>query len=142
MKNLYFYVEDLSLDSKDKNTIVDYIKSLGKKDADKNPKNPKNINHWRVSLDGKKAIFEAWWDESELVNSITSKLTATIDKSVPVENVSKITKQGTEIIYTDKSVNKFKMLVFGGMSSSYEESQKQCQIFLYKNISDWEVGKE
>lgn len=82
-KRLYFGLEDLNLNASQRQTLVEGLQALG---VFNNDNNPGFRNHWRIRLDNRAIIFEAWFDEDTLTISAIKNRLATIF-GVPIGNI-------------------------------------------------------
>ena len=135
--NLYFYVENLNLTAPQQATLVAQLQALGQRNADNNPR---MRNHWRTRLDGQAAIFEAWWDSSQLTAVAMRNRLASIF-SVSQASITYATTQpvyGSLVTYTYASVDRLRLGVFAGANASYKDSQAAALQYLADNAAGWE----
>ncbi len=135
--NLYFYIEALNMTAAQRQTLVEQLKLIGRRDADPNPK---NRNHWRVRTDNLAVIFEAWFDEDHLTAvSLRNRLAAIYGVAqASITYATNQTAYGPVVTYTYNSTARLRVGVFGGTSASYAESQAQARAFLAANAGSWE----
>lgn len=137
--NLYFYIEDLNLTVAQRNELIRRLQLIGRRDNDDNPK---NRNHWRIRLDNKAAIFEAWFDENHLtVTAIKNVLADIYSISASLISHSVVsTSYGPAVTYSYNSVARVRFGVFNGVSASYKDSQASARAYLKENASAWNVS--
>lgn len=135
--NLYFYIEALNLTAAQRQTLVDQLKLIGRRDQDGNPK---NRNHWRVRTDNLAVIFEAWFDEDHLTAvALRNRLAAIFGVSqASITYAVTSTAYGPVVTYTYNASARLRVGVFGGVNASYQESQAQARAYLAANGASWE----
>lgn len=134
---LYFYAENVNLTTAQQQSIVDAIKTWGRRDNDPNSR---HRNHWRVRLDNKAVIFEAWVDSDNLtVLSLRQRLATLF--SVPLAQVTgSVTTNayGQLVSITYNAQVRLRVGVFGGVTADYYTSQAKVRQFLHDNVVAWE----
>lgn len=136
--NNHFYIgiEDLGLTGPQRAAIVQAFKNI----PGVNPENNACFkNHWKVSLDGDKAIFEARFNTDHLtVSSIKNYLASAV--GVNANLISAATTQstyGTVLTFSAGGNDKLRMIAFSGIDSTWEESRQQVFAYLQANSGDW-----
>lgn len=136
MKRLYFGLENVALTGPQKQTLVDGLKLLGPSDDDM----PSHINHWRARLDSDALIFEALFDDSLLsVAAFKTRLASIF--GVAVGSITSSTSNpaaGTSTTFSYQATPRFRVLLFGGASATYAESQAAARQYLADNAATWE----
>lgn len=137
--NLYFYIEALNLTAGQRDTLVEQLKLIGRRDQDGNPK---NRNHWRVRPDNLAVIFEAWFDEDHLTAvALRNRLAAIFGVAqASITYATNQTAYGPLVTYTYNSTARLRVGVFGGVSASYAESRAACLAYLAANAGTWGDG--
>ena len=135
--NLYFYVEDIALTVAQRNTLVEQLKLIGRKDTDGNPK---NRNHWRVRPDNKAVIFEGWFDDTHLsAVGIRNRLASIFGvANTSITYTTNNTAYGPVVVYSYQSTERLRIGVFGGTSTTYAQSYAAVLDFLSDNQATWE----
>ena len=135
----YFYVENLGLSAQQKQTLIDVLKVWGLRNQDLSPK---KRNHWRVRLDGEAVIFEAVFEVDNItVLWFRTKLAEIF--SVPVANITATTTNtdyGPVSTFKFLTVNKLRMGIFAGLSSTWSESRLAVLNFIADNRSAWDTS--
>lgn len=136
IRRLYFGVENISLTTPQKGTLVSALQALGPAgDA-----MPSHINHWRVRLDNDALIFEALFDDALLtVAAITTRL-ATIF-GVPAAQITSVVTTpavGMVAVFSYQAVQKMRLVLFGGASATYQDSGDAARAYLASNAAAWE----
>jgi hypothetical protein len=134
--NLYFFVEDLNLTAGQRQTLIDQLKAIGRRD---DAPNPKDLNHWRIRPDNRAVIYEAWFDEDHLTAIGMRDRLASIFGVAPATITFSTTQTayGPAVTYTHSAQQKLRLGVFGGVSASYQQSQAAVQQFLRDNAAAW-----
>jgi len=134
---LYFYLENVNLTTPQQQILIDAIKTWGKRDQDPNPR---HRNHWRIRLDNKAIIFEAWFDNNNLsILNIRQKLADLYEVAL-----SQITGSVTSNIYgqllsvTYNTLVRLRIGIFGGITADYYTSQTKAVQFLVDNKTSWD----
>jgi hypothetical protein len=135
----YFYIEDLGMTDAQRNTLVNVLKAWGLRN---NGPKPNERNHWRVRPDEKAIILEAVFDADNItVLWFRTKLAEIF--SVPVANItatSTNTDYGPLATFKYLTVNKLRMGIFAGLSSTWTESWAAVLQFLADNKPAWDIG--
>lgn len=136
IRRFYVGVEALSLTTQQKNTLVQAIQQLG---ANTDP-NPAFRNHWRVRNDANALIFEACFEDSQLTVAAFTAYLANVF-GVPAAQISSsvVTNSvGTIGTFTYQAVQRLRIVLFGGVSATYAESQAAVLAYLAANSAAWE----
>jgi len=133
----YIAVEDLALTTDQRAAIVAAFRALG---PSSDPQ-PARLNHWRTSLDGSKAIFEAAFNDANLTAaSITRFLADAVGVSPSIIDTALTqTARGPLLTFSAGGTDRMRMLAFGGIGATWEESRQQAVAYLAANIAEWEV---
>jgi hypothetical protein len=136
---LYFYAENVNLTAPQQETIVNAIKTWGKRDLDPNPR---HRNHWRIRLDNKAVIFEAWVNDDNLtVLSLRTRLANMFGVALAQVTGSVTTNTyGQLVSITYASQVRLRVGVFGGVAADYYTSQAKVKQFLIDNKATWDAG--
>ena len=137
----YFAIEDLALNVAQRQTLIAELRSLGPASAPQ----PAHLNHWRVSLDGSKAIFEAAFNEDALtVDAFKKRLGAifgvswvTIGHSI--QQVTFVTRQTPVVTFSRTGTDYLRFALFGGPAATWEQSRVEVLGYLAANLAEWEV---
>ena len=132
----YIGIENVGLNDTQRDTFIDALKELG---PDSHP-SPACLCHWRTRIDGQAAIFEAMFNEDNLtVQSFKDKLGNIFE--IDPETITHSTEQtqyGPVVTFT-YTVDRLKLLVFGGTDATWMESGDACRAFLAANIAEWDT---
>ena len=128
----YMLIEDLGLTSNQRQTLFDYLKSLGDNDA----LQPSHRNHWRPRLDNRAIIYEAMFVKANLtIQSVKSKLAEIFSV-----DVNTINHTGTNPVTFSRSGDRLFMQLFAGINADWETSRQACLSYLDANLAEWEVN--
>ena len=135
--NVYFYVENLGLTDAQAEQVVGALEIWGARNEDGNPR---NRNHWRVRLDGRAAIFEAWVDDGQLAGSwFQGKLAQLFGvASGSIGSMVRTSAWGPYVDFKYLGVPKLRLGVFGGVNAEYGESRAAALGYLAENAAGWE----
>lgn len=136
----YFAVEDLNLNVDQRQTLIAALRTLGPATANQ----PAYLNHWRVALDGSKAIFEAAFNEAALtVEAFKRRLGAifgvswvTIGHSV--QNVTFYNHPTPVVIFSRMGIDYLRFALFGGPLADWDQSRIEVLAYLAANRAEWE----
>jgi len=133
----YIAVEDLALTADQRAAIVAAFRALG---PGSDPQ-PAHLNHWRTSLGGDKAIFEAAFNVGNLtVAKVKQFLADAVGVSPSVIDTTRTqTARGPLLTFSAGGTDRMRMLAFGGIGATWEESRQQAVAYLAKNIVEWEI---
>ena len=132
----YYGIEDLGLTAAQRQTLIDVLKQTG----DNQSIYPNHRNHWRVRLDNKAVIFEGKFNDADwTVDSLKNKL-ANIFNVAPgtIGDSSQSTQYGPVVTYS-RAGDKLRLIAFGGLLASWEESHAKVLTYLSNNLDDWEA---
>ncbi len=126
----YMLIEDLGLTANQRQTLFDYLKSLGDNEAPM----PAHRNHWRIRLDNKAMIYEAMFVEATLtIQNVKNKLAEIFN--VDVNTINHSINNG--FVTFNRSGDKLLMKLFAETISTREESRQECLAYLHENLIDW-----
>lgn len=140
-ENLHVYIgiESLSLTDNQRNTLVDALKALA---PNLDRARPAERNHWRIRPDGDAVIFEARFNQDHIsISAVKGYLANVFD--VDVANISHTvtsTAYGPLITLRYNSVNRLRLIQFGGASPTWDESRVAATAYLKANSATWETG--
>lgn len=134
-RRFYVGIENISLTTAQKNTLIAGIQALGANSDG----NPAHRNHWRFRLDTNAAIFEAKFDDTQLTVAAFTNRLATIFTVDPALITAVVTTGavGTLGIFSYQSVQKLRLVLFGGVTATYAESLAACAAYLATNSAAW-----
>lgn len=133
----YIGIEDVALTAPQRAVIVQALKGL----HGMNGTNPAHLNHWRISLDGSKAIFEARFNEDNLTIANVKQFVANavgVSVALIAHEVTQ-TSRGPVVTFSAGGVDRMRFLAFAGIGEPYADSHEQVLIYLYNNIEEWET---
>jgi len=133
----YIAVEDLALTTPQRAAIVAAFRAFG---PGSDPQ-PARLNHWRTSLDGSKAIFEAAFNADNLTAArITQFLADAVGVSPDVIDTALTqTARGPLLTFSAGGTDRMRVLAFGSIGATWEESRQQAVAYLAANIAEWEI---
>lgn len=140
----YFAIEDLNLNASQRQTLANAIRQHG----DNQSPFPNRRNHWRISLDETKIIFEAAFNDEDLtVNSFKQKLANIFSVAVGAINNSNSnqtfrTLPTPVVTFSHNSTNYLRMALFGGLTATWEQSRQEALAYLATNKAEWETFEE
>lgn len=139
-KRYYFGIENMNLNTGQKNTLVAALQALG---IDNNAPQPSDRNHWRVRLDGNAVIFCAAFDDSTITVDAFAQFLATIF-SISVGSITTATTTptfntipSTVVVYSYSSTQYLRVALFGGLSATRDQSNAEVLGYLYANAAAW-----
>jgi hypothetical protein len=132
----YIGIEVLTLTSEQRAAIAAALRGLG---PASDPQ-PCHVNHWRIALDGNKAIFEALFDEAHLtVQHVKEFLADAVGVSPAViDDRTAQSAYGPVVTYVVGGVDRIRFLVFGGRGVSWPESRAQAAAYMAATSEEWE----
>ncbi len=139
----YLAIENLNLNSTQRQTFVDELRNLG---PASDPQ-PARLNHWRTRLDDEAVIFEALFNESNLtVAKFKQRLAdifgvdeSTIDHSAQQQVFETLS---TPIVtFSRAGTNYIRFAAFGGIGATWFESRLETLAYLKDNSDDWEPAE-
>jgi len=137
MSRQYYGIEDLGMTSGQRQTLIDVLKLTGNNTSS----SPNFRNHSRVRLDNLAVIFEGNFNDDEwTVTSITDKLANIF--GVNPNNIGTSINQttyGPVIIFTYNSIDRMRLIAFGGLLATWNESHDLVVQYITNNLVDWEV---
>jgi hypothetical protein len=137
MARQYYGIEDLGLTAGQQQTLVDALKQLG----DNQSVYPNFRNHWRVRLDGEAVIFEGRFDDSDwTVDSLKNKLANVLGIAPALISDSNQATQYGPVVTFSWSGDKLRLIAFGGLLATWEESHDAVLAYLAANSVEWKEG--
>lgn len=139
----YFGLEDLNLTAPQRQTLRDAIRQFFA-DNQVPTGQPAQILQIRMSLNGRKVIFEALFDEQFLtVDRFKTFLANTFGVAVgQIANVNSTLDLGGKdsplITFSRSGTNYIRVVLFGGVGASYEESRVACLAYLNSARAEWD----
>lgn len=137
---LYVGAERLTMTDPQAATVVGLLRAMGRSNADSNPR--RRI-HWRVRLDGNAGIYQALYDEDDLsIAAFKAQLAAafgvaigTITHAVTTPTFG--TRASTVVTFTHSSAQRFRVVLFGGVNATLEQSAAEARAYLAANAAAW-----
>ena len=136
MTRQYYGIENLALNDTQRQTLIDALKQLG----DNQSVYPNFRNHRRVRLDGDAVIFEGKFNDADwTIDSIKNKLANifSISAAVITDSVNQ-TVYGPVVTFGAGETDRLRMVAFGGLLATWEESHDAVLDYLSNNHLDWE----
>jgi hypothetical protein len=137
MSRQYYGIEAINLTLVQRQTLVDALQRLG---ANQHP-NPSHRCHWRVRLDNLAVIFEAEFDDADwTVDGVKTRLANLlgINANLVTSAVSQ-TQYGPVVTYS-RSGDRLRLVAFGGLLATWDESHDQVLAYLAANTSAWDAS--
>lgn len=135
--DLYVGIADLGLTVEQRTTLIEGLKLLGRKN---DSPFPHLRNHWRVNLAQDSIILEAEFEDSTITaEAIKTRLVSLF--GVAPSSITYVTTQseyGPVVTFRHNSVNKLRLIAFGGLDATREESRQAVIAYLRDNAADWE----
>ena len=143
----YWALEDLNLSGPQRGTLRDAIVDFfqGNQEA---TNQPAQILHYRLSLDGRKAIFEAKFNEDYLtVDRFKAFLANTFGVAAgQIGNAnSSVTLAGRStplITFSRSGTNYIRVALFGGVGATWEQSRNAVLAYLDSARAEWDAVVE
>lgn len=127
----YILVEDLGMTVNQRETLIDFFKTLG----ENNSTQPAFRNHRRIRLDSKAVIFEARFNKDNLtIQKFKDKLAEIFN----IEASEILHSASNGFVTFAKNGDKLLTTLFGGNNSTWEESRLSCSAYLKTNQLLWE----
>ena len=136
MTKRYYGIENLNLSDQQKNIFVDALKEFGSNFSIF----PDERNHFRLRLDNEAIIFDGnFLDSSWSVNNIKSKLANifSVNESL-IDSVLATVGYGKVVTFSYNNTDMIRMIIFGGTSSSWNESNQSVRLYLFNNEIEWQ----
>ena len=136
----YLAIEDLNLTVEQRATLIGVLRNLG---PESDPQ-PARSCHWRVSLDGSKAIFEAAFNEAVLtVDAFKQRLGAIfgVDPATIGHALTSVTfaeRATPVVVFSRGGTDYLRMALFGGPAATWEQSRIEVLAYLAANRAEWE----
>jgi hypothetical protein len=137
MSRQNYGIENLALTVAQRDTLVSALRTLG----ENTHPNPCMRNHWRVRLDNQAVIFEASRnDEDWTVSTIRQRLANIFGANVALATASTATTAyGPVVTISYSGTPRLRMIAFGGLLATWEESHDAALAFLAENSEEWEA---
>jgi len=140
----YMIFENLALSPANRQILTAELENIGTANSGQRPE---HRNHWRTRLDNEAALFEALFDASNLtVAAFEQRLAtifgvdvATIDTTL--QNVTYDTLVTPVATFARLGTDYIRAAVFGGPSSTWEQSRIEALAFLAANSAAWEAAE-
>ncbi len=134
MSRQYYGIEDLGLTANQRVTLVESLKQLGKNQSPY----PNRRNHRRLRNDSKAIIFEGEFNDQDwAVVMIKSRLAAVFNVSPTTIDSSTTLSIYGPIVRFARGGDKLRLIAFGGLLASWEESHDAVLEYLENNKADW-----
>jgi hypothetical protein len=132
----YFGIEDMALTAPQRTAIVAALRTLG---PDSDPQ-PAHIRQFLPSLDGSQAIFEALFQAGNLtVEKVKAYLANAVGANPEnVDHEVTQTQYGPMVTYSAAGTDRLRVIMFGGIGATWDESRRACANFKCDHINDWE----
>lgn len=136
----YIGIENLNLNTSQRQTLVNELKALG---PASNPQ-PSRLCHWRTRLDEEAVIFEALFVETNLtvakfkqrLGVIFSVDPDTIDHTTTIHHFA---DGDTPVVtFSRTGTDYLRFALYGGNGISWMESGDECRGYLKLNQTEWE----
>ena len=135
-------IENLNLNPTQATTLWQVIKAKGEAN---DSQYPQFRNHWRISLDQTKGIFEALFNQDNMtVDWFKARLgdifgidPATIDDSL--QNVTLVDRNTPVVTFSRNGTDYVRFAAFGGVNASWQESRVEVLGYLAANSAEWET---
>jgi hypothetical protein len=135
-RRFYIGIENLGLNDSQRATLVEELKRLGRQDYP----NPCLNNHWTTRPDNQAVIFEALFEE-ELwtIEQIKQRLATIFGINVSLITHSVANSQYGPLVTFTRTTERLRMVVFGGVNATYDESHAACLTYLLDHQAAWEI---
>lgn len=136
-RHFYLGIENLNLNTAQRQTLIDALKVLG---PASDPQ-PARLCHWRIRLDSEAAIFEALFDEDTLTVERFKQRLGTIFSVDPdsIDHTTQQTQYGPLVTFSRGGTDYLRFLLFGGAGASWMESGDAARAYLSSNREEWET---
>ncbi len=136
----YFGIEDLNLTTTQRATLIAALLNLGPVTS----RRPPYLNHRRMRLDGKAAIFEALFNQDHLTIQVwKTRLAAlfgvdpaTVDHTVITRHFA--TGDTPVVTFSRGGTDYLRIALFGGIGAQWHDSGHECRAYLMANSAQWE----
>ncbi len=137
-RHQYIGIENLGLNDSQKQTLLQALKGLGK--ADDDPQPARRIQFDRVRNDDQALIFEAVFEDNDwTIAAIKARLAAIFGVAVgTISHGVSTPTYGTVVTFTYSSIQRLRMLAFGGPGASWQQSRDATNAYLIDNAASWE----
>lgn len=133
--HVYVLVEDLGLSGIARARLGAELRELGPASGEV----PSRRNHWRERLDGLAVILEADFEESSIgVAGLKARLVRLLGVAASsVSYAASTPAEGESAVFRHNSVDRLRVLVFGGRGASWAESNAATRAYLGLHGADW-----
>lgn len=96
-------------------------------------------NHWRIRADGDAAIFEAWWRDTDWTIAKVKEWLRSVFGVDPatIAHTTSSTAYGPLVTFSRSSVDRLRVISFGGANPTWEESRQAAVAYLAANAAAW-----
>ena len=137
-------IENLNLNPGQAVTLWQVIKDKGEAN---DSKYPQFRNHWRLSLDNSKGIFEALFNQDNMtvdwfkvqLGNIFNVDPVTIDDSL--QNVTFVDRNTPIATFSRGGTDYVRFAAFAGVGATWEQSRVETLGYLAVNIEEWELSE-
>ncbi len=136
----YLAIENLGLNPAQKDALVDRLRGIGQKNGGK----ANERMQWRPRLDNQAVIFEAVFDDAQLTPASVKQFLASIF-GVQASSITHVVGtasfgNGTTqyATFTRTGVDYLRVAIFGGVTSTWEESRLEEHAYRLLHLADWE----
>lgn len=139
----YFGLENLNLNSGQRQTLISELRTLGPASDSQ----PARLNHWRTRLDGEAVIFEALFSESNLTVAKFKQQMAdifSVDPAMISHSTINISFDGGNtpvVTFTRSGTDQIRVALFGDVGATWQQSGNECRGYLKANQAEWEENE-
>lgn len=132
----YYGIEDLALTVNQRQTLIDALKQIG----DNQAIYPNWRNHWRVRNDNKAVIFEGRFNDEDWTVDMMKNRLANIFGISPaiIDATTTQTQYGPMVTFGAGGTDRMRMIAFGGLLATWEQSHDAVLSYLANNSAEWE----
>jgi len=132
----YLGIEDIALTAQERQTLIGWFKSLGRPQIEQ----PAHFCHWRVSLDGRAAIFEALFEEANItIKNVKARLAQIFGVDPATISHAVVHTQYGPTMTFNRSGDKLRMIQFGAPSAcAWSTSGDAARAYVKANLAQWE----
>ena len=137
MAHIYIGLEVLSMTAPQKQTLMDAIKALGPRSDPQ----PARLLHSRTRLDGNAAIFETNFGDNEVtIDAVKNYFASAFAIDPAMISHSVVQMAYGPIVTLTHTVDRLRLVQFGGVSPTWVESGDAARAYLRANMTAWEVA--
>ena len=137
----YLAIEDINLNQAQRQELWQVIQAKG---SDNNSPYPQFRNHWRLSTDNRKGIFEALFRKDQLtidwfkdgLGAIFGVDPATIDHATGSQTFDQ--RPTPIVVFSRSGTNYLRFAAFGGTNATWQQSRREVLAYLAANSAEWE----